>query len=345
MARYTLELRDVVEHYPIFDFAYPFYDEKKRHDFERNFIRHFYFREIGSPTVDCFKHYLEDKMLTVFPYYNELFRAAEIEYSILDNYNVTETFDRTVEGVDKGNNVHSSVGRAEDSQRSQTDDNRENKSTSSTVDNGTSNNTQTSNDSYEEKETGNTQTARSGQESGEFSKDTTSNGSDTKHDLRRFLDTPQGKLTLKDGATYLTTLNEDDTEESHRNTTAESGEDSRSTTSTETAESVRNTNGSKNGEVKSNGSTSNEQTVEGEDTSKGKTTSVYDGERVERQDANNRHENVANRNEHYELIKKGNIGVDTDADMIQKHIQLQKILKKIEIMFFEECEDLFMLVY
>lgn len=337
MAQYTIELRDVVSHYPIFDFPYPFYDEKKRKEFETSFVRHFYFREIGTPTVEQFKHYLEDKFLTVFPYYNELFYTANIEYSVLDNYSIKETFDRTVEGIDKSNAVVSNVGRTEDSQHSETDENREGTNASTTTGKGTSK----IDESNQETETGNSNTERNGSELGNNSKDTTSNGTDTKHDIKRYLDTPQGKLTLKDEATYLTNLNEDDSDETHKNTVAESGSDSRETSGSEETNTTRNTNGSKN----TTGNTTDEQTTNGTDSSTGKTVGQFEGERVERQDGNTRHESVANRNEHYELTKKGNIGVDTDADMIQKHINLQKVLKKIETMFFEECEDLFMMVY
>ena len=49
MARYTVELRTIVESgVPIFDFPYQFYDKEKKADFERRFIHHFYFREIGA---------------------------------------------------------------------------------------------------------------------------------------------------------------------------------------------------------------------------------------------------------------------------------------------------------
>ena len=43
--------------------------------------------------------------------------------------------------------------------------------------------------------------------------------------------------------------------------------------------------------------------------------------------------------------KVGNIGVQTQSDMLEKHLILQKKLKNIEKNFFNECEELFMMVY
>ena len=43
--------------------------------------------------------------------------------------------------------------------------------------------------------------------------------------------------------------------------------------------------------------------------------------------------------------KVGNIGVQTQSDMLEKHLILQKKLKNIEKNFFDECEELFIMVY
>ncbi len=50
-------------------------------------------------------------------------------------------------------------------------------------------------------------------------------------------------------------------------------------------------------------------------------------------------------NENYTKETKGNIGVRSEAEMLQKHIELQKVLTTILIKFFNECEDLFMQIY
>jgi len=96
MARYTVELRDIVKSgLKIFDFEYDFFDETKKPDFEQKFINHFLFREIGCETVGRFQHYLKCKCDEVLPYYNVIFETALYEYDVKNNYNLTETFTKT----------------------------------------------------------------------------------------------------------------------------------------------------------------------------------------------------------------------------------------------------------
>ena len=43
---------------------------------------------------------------------------------------------------------------------------------------------------------------------------------------------------------------------------------------------------------------------------------------------------------------KGNIGVMTASDLLTKHIELQKILRKLELDFFENvCDELFLSIW
>ncbi len=50
-------------------------------------------------------------------------------------------------------------------------------------------------------------------------------------------------------------------------------------------------------------------------------------------------------NENYTLHRIGNIGIDTASDMLQKHIKAQAILKKGYKNFYDECANLFMLLF
>lgn len=305
MAKYTIELKDVVAlGHNVFDFNYPFYDESKRADFERKFIQHFYFREIGSPTIDRFKHYLKDKMLTVFPYYNELFNAAAIDYSILNNYNLTEEFTTTRETQGKSSGFSSSVGQLFDSQESESNQNR----TINTVGNVDTTGKDT------ETETTNADTTGS----------QTVDGSSTKESVKKFLDTPQG-LTDLSNSKYLTTLNQDNDSVTDHNETATTG----------------NTKTTRNGEKNS----SVMQESDGTETTTDKVTNTATGEQKSTSDNNTRTYTDGKQTESHKLTRIGNIGVDTDSDMIEKHIRLQKTLTQIERLFFDECEDLFMLVY
>lgn len=332
MAEYTLELRDVVCVRNIFDFPYPFYDENKRKEFERNFIRHFYFREIGTPTIDRFTHFLEDKMLTVFPYYNELFKTAQIEYSVLDNYNVTETFKLTRERTGKSAGVSSTVGQVFDSQNTEVDENRENTGSNHESSGGSGSVKETHENAGEVNSVTNT-------ESEEHTNGThiTTNTVDGEHDTK-FLDTPQG-LTDVTNSKYITNLTSVVDDVTTTNNLADN------VTTESQGSTTANTSQIDSGEKLTASSDTRTSDVETSDKMTGKTNSNFEGEQRSTHDNNTRMENVSNASEDYELVKKGNIGVDTDADMIQKHISLQKVLRRIEMMFFEECEDLFMLVY
>jgi hypothetical protein len=96
MARYTVELREIVKSgAKIFNFDYDFYDETKKADFEQKFVDHFYFREIGVETVGRFQHYLKCKCHEVLPFYNEMLKVCAMDYDLINNYNLTETFSKT----------------------------------------------------------------------------------------------------------------------------------------------------------------------------------------------------------------------------------------------------------
>lgn len=114
MARHTQTLADIVTHinkmmHPdtyilmnhkqkieeargfIFNFDYPFYDESKRADFETQFIRHFYFREIGFETEGMFQFYLENYLNAYMPNYNKMLWTTEQDFPLFDNMHQTTT--------------------------------------------------------------------------------------------------------------------------------------------------------------------------------------------------------------------------------------------------------------
>lgn len=329
MAEYTVELRKIVESgIPIFDFPYPFYDETKRKEFEEKFIKHFYFREIGCETVDRFKWFLADKMNVVFPFYNELFKTALIEYDKLYNYDMSETYTRNIESNQKGGGVSSTVGRFTGEQDTESKQNKtvDTVGTSDTIGSDT------------EKETGTSETNTEGTSNTTTSETANGNASKSSNsDVRKkFLDTPQGLTDLTDSK-YLTSLNQDTA------TATETGNDSRTTNGSNDNE----TTGKSSTESERNNSrnSSIEQDTTGKETTADNIASSVRDEQKTTQDNNTRSYNQGEQKESYTLTRKGNIGVQTGSDMIEKHIDLQKKLSKIEAMFFAECEDLFMLVW
>lgn len=122
MNKYTITLGEIVENnVDIFDFDYPFYNEERRKQFEENFIEHFYFDEIGQETVARFKQRLKIKLNLIMPYWNKIFLADELEQRILDNYDVTETYSRTVENSASATSNNTNKNLASDTPVTRTD--------------------------------------------------------------------------------------------------------------------------------------------------------------------------------------------------------------------------------
>lgn len=402
MAVYTIELRSIIDSgRDIFKFPYPFYaDDSEKRKFEERFIKHFYFREIGAETIDRFVWNLEDKFNTVFPYYNELFKATQIKYSVLDNYLLTETTTTERENRGRSSGTTSNVGRVMDDQTTETADNMTGTGEVGTTENGTTKNvhsgtsetTGTTSETVTTSGTSNTSGSGTSKTSENSSSDVTSKetvvsenttssttktegetdtSEDTKN-VKKFLETPSGIVSI-DQADYLTNITQDNGERNGNTTTSEtvtstgSGTTDTETNGTVSTDSEKTTSGSTSetsetettGTEKRNGTNGSNTTVN--DTTNGTTTGTsetsssmsqdstgtvkHTGEQKTTNDSNTRSETEGSHREKMEVVRKGNIGVDSDADMIQKHIKLQEILRKIEIMFFDECEDLFMMVY
>lgn len=82
---------------------YPIFDENYRSVLNTNIIDYYYFREIGFETVAQFNHYLNNKMNIIMPYYNKIYIATLKEINPLNNYNLTEKYEKIYEG--SGNNT------------------------------------------------------------------------------------------------------------------------------------------------------------------------------------------------------------------------------------------------
>lgn len=325
MAEYTIELRHVLEcGHKIFDFPYDIYNEEKRAELEKAFIQHFYFREICATSIDRFRLYLQDKFTTVFPYYNELMRTATIEYDVENPYNLTETYTRKSDSLGKASGVSSTVGRTEDEQTTEGTNERsaERSENASRENTGTVNGTtsESANDNVQDSSATNTETSHG--------------KSTTTHDSKKFLDTPQGAVTLS-GANYLTNLTETD------NTQTNSGKD----VVDQTVAGSRISTHSGSGESSSEETHNETSNLSGEESSRETASNSYHGTQKQTADNNTRSESIGQSTEEYTLTRKGNIGVNPASYEIDHHIQTQKTLKKIYQMFFDECEDLFMLVY
>ena len=102
MSKYTLELNQIVNDldFNLFDFDYNLYDNELKSAFEKKFIDHFYFYEIGLTPIARFKKALQIKLNDIFPYYKQLYqtelRTAEIDFML--NKDLKEEYTRQLTG-------------------------------------------------------------------------------------------------------------------------------------------------------------------------------------------------------------------------------------------------------
>lgn len=103
MSKYTVELRKILNN-NIFDFSYSFIDDIMKEKLEQMFISHFYFREIGFETIAKFKHYLKMTFIEKLEYYEMLVKTAQIEYDILNNYDLKENYTKSTQSTSTSDN-------------------------------------------------------------------------------------------------------------------------------------------------------------------------------------------------------------------------------------------------
>ena len=104
MANFTMEIREMVNHpliNGVFTFDYEFYSDniQDKETFEKLFVSHFYFREIGFETPERFKMKLQAKLNLIMPYYRQLAmtewdKVRSIE-QMMESKNLTETTEHT----------------------------------------------------------------------------------------------------------------------------------------------------------------------------------------------------------------------------------------------------------
>src|SRR5699024_1064716 len=72
----------------LFNFPYPLYDEKLKDEFEKNFIRHFYTREIGSESIALFKLRLQDYLYLNHEKWERLYQNVDDSINLFTNIDI-----------------------------------------------------------------------------------------------------------------------------------------------------------------------------------------------------------------------------------------------------------------
>lgn len=113
MSKYTLELNQIVNDldFNLFDFEYNLYDNELKKAFEKKFIDHFYFYEIGLTPIARFKKALQIKLNDIFPYYAQLYqtelRTKDIDFML--NKDLKEQYTRELTGNSSVNQSSTSI--------------------------------------------------------------------------------------------------------------------------------------------------------------------------------------------------------------------------------------------
>lgn len=87
MSKYTIELGKLVKSgFQPFDDTWETFVPEHKAELCDKILRHYWFYEIGQETPDRFKHYLNEQLALMMPYYNQLYKS-ELE-SIIPLYNL-----------------------------------------------------------------------------------------------------------------------------------------------------------------------------------------------------------------------------------------------------------------
>jgi len=95
--------------FEVFDFEYPIIDMAWKEQFEKSFIDYYYFYEIGSETIDRWKHTLKARLNKIMPYYNELYKTTLFEIDPLITQRLTETIADSTETTNASTNIQTSA--------------------------------------------------------------------------------------------------------------------------------------------------------------------------------------------------------------------------------------------
>lgn len=337
-----MELREIIEHYTqylpnlsiaerieegrkhLFNFDYPFFSETYKAQFETNFIRRFYMREIGFETEGLFKFYLETWLNINMPYWNKMFESEQLSFDPFISYDLLTTYQRDVE-------------RSERASKDGTQNNTGNETNILSSEKDNLDTTTTTGNAVRDFENETTQTTDITETNNRTQNDT-SNTDATNRNFVRDIDsqTADGRLQLtsNDNGTgvieYASSIKE----------TLTVGEQASETTNTLTGNDTSNTDGSittVDGSKTTDTMNSTETKTGNEEVSQTQTNTTANNAT-----SNENVESDGDEKENFEERKVGSIGVKTFSQML---IEYRDSFLRIEVDIHKEMNQLFMLVY
>ncbi|MDF2606588.1 MAG: hypothetical protein K0S34_778 [Bacillales bacterium] len=97
----SLSLTNILQKYPLENET--FIDPKRKDSKTRRevlndkIVEHYYFREIGFETVPRFLFCLQRKLNEIMPLYNQMYESVDLPINPLENTDMTETFEHTID--------------------------------------------------------------------------------------------------------------------------------------------------------------------------------------------------------------------------------------------------------
>lgn len=105
---YNYELGHLVSSgYQVFDDSWDTYIKEHKQELIKKIIRRYYFNEICCNQPDRFRHYINEHLARIMPYYNQLYASELIKISPLMNHMIT-TNGRSIENVMRNSDISDS---------------------------------------------------------------------------------------------------------------------------------------------------------------------------------------------------------------------------------------------
>ena len=397
MSKYTTEVRYICESYAGLDESvdYPSVDEvidksylkifnndkipmfngetiEHRAGLLKKILLHYYSREIGYETVGLWKLKLNQKLIEVMPYYNQLYESEQLKFDPLQNVSVTRTHEGEYNDDEKVDNIRDTESHrgAKSTKESDAENHKgvhvedvENATLVKGVDNTTS--TDTTDEKVINANTSSTSTENTVLRHSK----TTSQGNDTRSNSvtkagdawSLFSDTPQGGINgianassgesvgndayLTNATHNITTPDEQSVTQTHGNiveTYNLNGDNTDTTTITTSGTSHSQENGTTNVDGESHTTENSTNRVVGDTKT---TENATSHELVETQSTENTNGKITDDNtkntagtDAYTNLEIGKIGVGTYSEML---IEFRKTFLNIDMMVIKELEPLF----
>lgn len=81
----------------IFTTKTEFFDENYRSVLCKKILKHYYLREIGCETVGIWKLWVNTRLEEIMPYYNQLYKSAQIDFNPMHDTDITRTHNRKLD--------------------------------------------------------------------------------------------------------------------------------------------------------------------------------------------------------------------------------------------------------